>query len=184
MLDIDEEVKAFITDYKLNLYDCHEHDTFNQYCAGLRKLFEAVRYGSGKEQLKRIMEENKDAYNYIDGNTRELLETVAGKRQEHFVMLICKKLQKNKPAEIITEEVEEELPEVEKSQRHRKKWGAMTQARSVKFWQDKRHIVYLTVQTPKYLTIYEIQSTLLLGEMLLCRFWGRNKYKTNDALKV
>ena len=103
------------------------------------------------------MEENKEAYDNIDRDTKELLETVAkiripeeykvikngeerfemckafedykleGKleeRQEHFVMLVCKKLQKNKPAEIIAEEVEEELPEVERIIAAQKKAGS------------------------------------------------------------
>ena len=147
VLDIDDEVKAYVTNYKLNLYDCHEHDTFDEYHTGLRQLFEAVRYGNDKEQLKRVMEENKETYNNIDRDTKELLEVVAkvripeeykvirngeerfevckafadykleGKleeKQEHFIMLVCKKLQKNKPAEIIAEEVEEELSDVER----------------------------------------------------------------------
>ena len=107
------------------------------------------------------MEENKEAYDNIDRDTKELLETVAkiripeeykvikngeerfemckafedyrlegrleGKlegKQEHFVMLVCKKLQKNKPAEIIAEEVEEELPEVERIIEAQKKAGS------------------------------------------------------------
>lgn len=147
VLDIDDEVKAFVTNYRLNLYDCHEHDTFDEYHTGLRQLFEVVRYGKDKEQIKRIMEENEEIYNNIDRDTRALLEAVAKVRipeeykvmrngeerfevckamadyrlegklegmQEHFVMLICKKLQKNKTAAQIAEELEEKLPEVEK----------------------------------------------------------------------
>ena len=36
LLDIDDEMKAFISNYRLNLYDCHEHDTFDEYHTGLR----------------------------------------------------------------------------------------------------------------------------------------------------
>ena len=101
------------------------------------------------------MEENREAYNNIDSDTREVLEVIAkvripeeykvkkngeerfemckafedyrlegkmegkleGERegmQKHLIQAVCKKLQKNKPAEIITEELEEELSEVEK----------------------------------------------------------------------
>ena len=42
------------------------------------------------------------------------LEGKLEEKQEHFIMLVCKKLQKNKPAEIIAEEVEEELSDVER----------------------------------------------------------------------
>ena len=76
MLDIEEELKGFVTNYRLNLYDCHEHDTFEEYRTGLRLLYETVRYGKDKEQLKRVMEENKEAYNNVDRETREVLEVV------------------------------------------------------------------------------------------------------------
>ena len=36
-----------------------------------------VRYGRDKEQMKRIIEENREAYNNIDSRTREVLEVVA-----------------------------------------------------------------------------------------------------------
>ncbi len=44
LLDIDEDLKEYMTNYRLNLYDCHEHDTFEEYKIGLRQVFEIVRY--------------------------------------------------------------------------------------------------------------------------------------------
>ena len=76
LLDIDDEMKKYVSNYKLNLYDCHEHDTFEEYHTGLRQLFEVVRYCKDKEQLKRVINENKEAYSSIDGETRELLEVM------------------------------------------------------------------------------------------------------------
>ena len=77
LLDIDDEMKEFVTNYKLNLYDCHEHDTFDEYHTGLRQLFEVIRYGRDKEQLQRIMEENREIYINMDKDTRELIEVIA-----------------------------------------------------------------------------------------------------------
>lgn len=151
LLEINEDMKEFVTNYKLNLYDCHEHDTFDEYHTGLRQLFEVVRYGNDKEELKRIMEENKEAYSRMDSETKELLEVVArikikeknkvmrneeetydlckafvdmklegveeGRRegmQYQLVRTVCIKLRKNKPAEIIADELEEELSEIKK----------------------------------------------------------------------
>lgn len=147
LLDIDDEMKEFVTNYKLNLYDCHEHDTFDEYRTGLRQLFEVVRYGKDKKQLKRVIEENREAYSNIDSDTRELLEVVANVKipeeyrvmgkgeerfnmckafedyrlegklegmQEHLVRSVCKKLLKNKPSEVIADELEEELPVIER----------------------------------------------------------------------
>ena len=76
LLEADEEMKEFITNYRLNLYDCHEHDTFDEYKTGLRQLFEVVRYGRDKKELQRILEENKEIYSRVDSDTRELLEAV------------------------------------------------------------------------------------------------------------
>lgn len=146
LLDIDDEMKEFVSNYKLNLYDCHEHDTFDEYHTGLRQLFEVIRYNKDKEQLKRVIEKNKEAYSSIDSETRELLDVMAnvkipkedktmenGKErynmckafedyrlegkmegiQEHLIQLVCKKLQKNKTAEVIAEELEEDRSEIE-----------------------------------------------------------------------
>ena len=147
LLDIDDEMKEFISNYKLNLYDCHEHDTFDEYHTGLRQLFETIRYSKDKEQLKRVIEKNKDTYSSIDSETRELLDVMANVRipeeykimeqgkerynmckaiedmrleskmegiQEQLIQLVCKKLQKNKPVEVIAEELEEDRSEIEK----------------------------------------------------------------------
>lgn len=77
LLDIDEELKDYVTNYKLNLYDCHEHDTFDEYKTGLRQVFETVRYVKDKEKLQEVMEENWEAYSRIDSETRDMLEVVA-----------------------------------------------------------------------------------------------------------
>lgn len=88
LLEVDEELKEFITNYRLNLYDCHEHDSFDEYKTGLRQLFEVVRYGRETEKLKKLLEENKETYSRIDGDTRDLLEVVGKARigKEYEVM--------------------------------------------------------------------------------------------------
>lgn len=154
LLEIDEKMKEYVTNYRLNLYDCHEHDTFDEYHTGLRQLFEILRYNKDREQMAKIIAENREAYSNLDNDTRELLEVVAkvkipreyempeegvknmtledqkfdyckawvdqrlfgveqGKR-EKLVQLVCKKLQKNKPTEIIADELEEEIGVIEK----------------------------------------------------------------------
>ena len=77
LLDIEEELKEYVTNYRLNLYDCQEHDTFSEYRTGLRQVFETVRYAGDKEKLKKIMEENSEAYSRIDSDTKDMLEVVA-----------------------------------------------------------------------------------------------------------
>ena len=77
LLDIDEELKEYVTNYRLNLYDCQAHDTFEEYKTGLRQVFETVRYGKDKEKLHKIMQENREAYSRIDSETKEMLEVLA-----------------------------------------------------------------------------------------------------------
>lgn len=77
LLDIGDELKEYVTNYRLNLYDCQAHDTFDEYRTGLRQVFEAVRYSKDKERLKDIMDENSEVYSKIDGETKDLLEVVA-----------------------------------------------------------------------------------------------------------
>lgn len=77
LLEIDDELKAYVTNYRLNLYDCHEHDTFEEYKTGLRQVFETIRYAEDKKKLKEIMEENRETYSRIDSDTRNMLEVVA-----------------------------------------------------------------------------------------------------------
>lgn len=153
LLDIDDETKDFVTNYKLNLYNCHEHDTFDEYRTGLRQLFEAVRYGRDKKELKRVMKENESSYNNLDRATREVLEVVANikipegyktmkdgeerfemckafedyrleGKLEQLVEMVCKKLSKNKSAEMIAEELEQDLPEIERIIAAQKKVGS------------------------------------------------------------
>lgn len=145
LLSVDDELKGFVMDYRLNLYDCHEHDTFNEYHTGLLQLFEVVRYGNDKEKLKAVIEADKERYSRIDSDTRELLEVIAKVRikeeiivneekkydlckafvdmklegkiegsRERLIKATCIKLQKNKSAETIADELEEELPEIER----------------------------------------------------------------------
>ena len=77
LLDIDEELKEYVTNYRLNLYDCQAHDTLEEYRTGLRQVFETVRYGKDKEKLHKIMQENREAYSRIDSETKEMLEVLA-----------------------------------------------------------------------------------------------------------
>ncbi len=77
LLDIDEELKDFVTNYRLNLYDCQAHDTFEEYQTGLRQVFETARYAKNKEKLRQVMEENRAIYSRMDSETKEMIEVVA-----------------------------------------------------------------------------------------------------------
>lgn len=76
LLDIDEGLKKYVTNYKLNLYDCQEHDTFDEYQTGLRQVFEMARYAGDKEKLREIMENDREVYSRIDSETKDMIEAV------------------------------------------------------------------------------------------------------------
>ena len=80
LLEIDDDMKKYVTNYKLNLYDCHEHDTFDEYHTGLRQLFEVIRYNKDKEQLKKVIQAGGEAYSNIDSDTREIIDVMTGVR--------------------------------------------------------------------------------------------------------
>lgn len=80
LLMIEDKLKPYVTNYRLNLYNCHDHDSFEEYHTGLRQVFETLRYAGDKEKLRQIMEKNKEAYSRIDSETRELLEVVGNVR--------------------------------------------------------------------------------------------------------
>lgn len=80
LLDIEEELKEYVTNYRMNLYDFHEHDTFDEYKTGLRQVFETVRYAKDKGKLREVIEENREAYSRLDSDTRNMLEVVANIR--------------------------------------------------------------------------------------------------------
>ena len=52
------------------------------------------------------------------------LEGIVQERLEHLIKVVCKKLQKNKTAEVIADELEEELSEVEKVIRAQQEAGS------------------------------------------------------------
>ncbi len=76
LLDIDEDMKSVVSNYRLNLYDCQAHDTFEEYQTGLRQVFETARYAKDKEKLLQIMEENREVYSRIDSETKEMIEVL------------------------------------------------------------------------------------------------------------
>ena len=60
MLEIDEEVKPFVNDFKLNLFDYHEWNDFSRFKTENRLLFEALSCGSNAKRMKEALRKNPD----------------------------------------------------------------------------------------------------------------------------
>lgn len=76
LLDFGEEtelIKPFINDYKLNLYDFHDYEDFDNFHTELKTLFEFLRYSKDKNEMRRRMEQDADRYRCMDMDTGKLL---------------------------------------------------------------------------------------------------------------
>lgn len=97
--------------------DCHDHDTFDEYHTGLRQLLlEVVAKVRIKEEYK-VMNYDEDEYDMCKAFVDMKLEGIEEGRaegQRHLINVICKKLQKGKSVEVIADELEEELPDIER----------------------------------------------------------------------
>lgn len=116
-------MKPFVTNYRLNLYDCHEHDTFDEYRTGLRQLFEAVAKVKIPEECK-VVKNGETRFEMCKAFEDYRLEGKLEGMQERLIQIVCKKLMKNKPAMTIADELEEDLSEVERIIEAQKRVGS------------------------------------------------------------
>lgn len=59
MLDIDDELRPFVNDYKLNLFDYHNYENFEIFQTEIRLLFEALSSGSDKKMMKKTRQKTR-----------------------------------------------------------------------------------------------------------------------------
>ena len=62
MLEIENELKPFVTNHKLNLFDYHDYSDFSRFQTENRYLFELVANANDKNKMSEIIEKNMDAY--------------------------------------------------------------------------------------------------------------------------
>lgn len=149
----EEQIIPYISNYRLNLFDFHEHDNFEQFHTELQSFFEFLRYSGEKELLREKFNLHKEEYERLSGQAKVLLaeltniREIPGVEEKAFergefsmckafedmkeegkivalIEMICKKLQKNKSAETIADEVEKELPVVENIIRVQRQLGS------------------------------------------------------------
>ena len=76
LLDVEgneEKILPFISNYRLNVFDYHEHDDFSQFHSELQSVFEFLRYFDEKELLKEKMEANREQYEELSSQAKILL---------------------------------------------------------------------------------------------------------------
>ena len=60
MLEMDEEVKPFVNDFRLNLFDYHSWKDFSRFKTANRLLFEALSSGNSVKRMKETLQNNPD----------------------------------------------------------------------------------------------------------------------------
>lgn len=60
MLEIEEEIKPFVNDFRLNLFDYHDWKEFSRFRTANRLLFEALSCGSNVKKMKETLRKNPD----------------------------------------------------------------------------------------------------------------------------
>lgn len=76
LLDVcgnEEKILPFISDYRLNIFDYHAYDDFEQFHSELRSIFEFLRYAGDRKTLGERLEKNRDKYSKLSGEAKSLL---------------------------------------------------------------------------------------------------------------
>ena len=74
MLEMDEDIKSFVNDFKLNLFDYHDYESFDMFKTENRFLFEMLSCGKNKKKMQSILKNNV-AYRELDKIT---VKTILG----------------------------------------------------------------------------------------------------------
>lgn len=69
----EEKILPFISNYRLNVFDYHDHDDFGQFHSELQSVFEFLRYSKDKEKLKEELKENREKYVKLSDEAKALL---------------------------------------------------------------------------------------------------------------
>lgn len=72
ILEINEEIKPFVNDFKLNLFDYHDYEDFDMFQTENRFLFEMLSCSSDKKKMIEIFR-NNPAYRKLDRLTTEVI---------------------------------------------------------------------------------------------------------------
>ena len=80
MLELEDELKPFVNDFKLNLFDYHEWKDFSRFKTANRLLFEALSCGSDRKRMKKNLRENP-GYKALDLESAKAIRGMLGVRK-------------------------------------------------------------------------------------------------------
>jgi len=78
MLYMDKRLEPYITNYRLNLYDYHDHDDFSMFKTENRELFELLSCSGDEKKMDTLIHANANRYHEIDADAANVINLVAG----------------------------------------------------------------------------------------------------------
>lgn len=107
MLNMDEELEPYVTNYKMNLFDYHDYEDFSFFKTENRELFEILSCAKDEKKMNELLMENLDRYKHLAVDAVETIFTLTGidlsildniKDEEAEVVDMCKALDDHKEA--------------------------------------------------------------------------------------
>ena len=78
LLELDERLKPYVNNHRLNLYDYHEKKDYSLFQTENRVLFEFLSHAGDKEGMKESMRRHPDWYSQLDLESVKAIEGIAG----------------------------------------------------------------------------------------------------------
>lgn len=74
LLDIDDDLKPYVNNYKINLYDYHRETDFSKFKTENKIMFELLYYNDNPEKVEQIFKEAYDDYDLDKNASKTLLK--------------------------------------------------------------------------------------------------------------
>ncbi len=78
MLEMDDAVKPYITNFKMNLFDYHECNDFFVFATENRELFEVLACAKSEKRLNTLIHKNKERYEELSYEAGQTICDIAG----------------------------------------------------------------------------------------------------------
>lgn len=71
-----DDVKTYINNYKINLFDYHKYNSFEQFNTEVKSVFECLRYSNEADKFKKLLKKNEERYRHLDMETGALIRVL------------------------------------------------------------------------------------------------------------
>ena len=78
MLNLDEGLKPYVTNYKMNLFDYHDYDYFSFFKTENRELFEVLSCAKDEKKMEKLFCNNRDRYRCLTSDVVEVIFILTG----------------------------------------------------------------------------------------------------------